>query len=58
VDSIARRARRKKFLDRNFQYLGKIKKRLVVNVRETCLDLGNTAAADIETGKLELGRKI
>ncbi len=32
VDSIARRARREKFLDRKFQHFGKIKQRLVVNV--------------------------
>ena len=54
MDSIARRSRREEFLDRYFQHLGKIEKCFVIDVRETCFDLGNTAAADIETGKLEL----
>jgi hypothetical protein len=41
----------------HFQNFGEIQQRFVVDVRETRFDLGNTASADIETGKLELGRK-
>jgi hypothetical protein len=55
---LAGRTGREEFLHWHFQHFGKIKKRFIVDVRETRFDLRDAAPANVETGKLKLGRKI
>ena len=58
VDAIGGGAGRKEILHRYPQHFGQVEQRLVIHVRQAGFNFRDAASADVESRKLELGRKI